>query len=351
MKINILFPFRDNSWGGGNQFLKALRREFVASGIYEEDPVLADVIVLNSHHCLMAAARLKSRYPEKIFIHRIDGPISLVRGFDLETDKLIQAAAKYIADALVFQSEYSMTENTRLGLNPPSLCRVIYNAPDKNIFVRKKSGLARGGKIRLITTSWSQNPRKGFEVYKYLDENLDFSKYSYKFIGNSPVRFRNIKFVEAVGSDRLSAYLGDSDIYITASQKDPCSNALIEALACGLPAIALADGGHPELVGEAGELFSNMEEVPVLLDKVVADYAAYQGKIKSYDISETALLYADFCAAVVSAKFKTGMSRKKGGFVFFVMIRLYYTALAEIKRRLTLLFRLSRRPDYIRRTD
>ena len=42
------------------------------------------------------------------------------------------------------------------------------------------------------------------------------------------------------------------DVYLAASRDDPCSNALLEALACGLPAAFLRSGGHPELVGEGG---------------------------------------------------------------------------------------------------
>ncbi len=44
-----------------------------------------------------------------------------------------------------------------------------------------------------------------------------------------------------------------ADAYITMKHNDPCPNAVIEALACGLPVVYSATGGVPELVGdEAG---------------------------------------------------------------------------------------------------
>ena len=47
MKINILFNFKNEAFGGGNQFLKALRKEFEKRKIYDEDYKKADVILFN----------------------------------------------------------------------------------------------------------------------------------------------------------------------------------------------------------------------------------------------------------------------------------------------------------------
>ncbi len=48
-----------------------------------------------------------------------------------------------------------------------------------------------------------------------------------------------------------------ADIYITTKHNDPCPNAVIEALACGLPVIYSDSGGVPELVGpDAGVALS-----------------------------------------------------------------------------------------------
>ena len=53
-----------------------------------------------------------------------------------------------------------------------------------------------------------------------------------------------------------------NDVYLAPSRNDPCSNALLEALACGLPAVFRASGGHPELVGEAGVPFDEPTRFP-----------------------------------------------------------------------------------------
>jgi glycosyltransferase involved in cell wall biosynthesis len=51
-----------------------------------------------------------------------------------------------------------------------------------------------------------------------------------------------------VQSDSPDIYRS-ADVYITTKHNDPCPNAVIEALACGLPIIYSDTGGVPELVG------------------------------------------------------------------------------------------------------
>ena len=49
MKINIQYEFRDGPFGGANQFLKALRDEFIKQNVYEEDLFKADICLINSY--------------------------------------------------------------------------------------------------------------------------------------------------------------------------------------------------------------------------------------------------------------------------------------------------------------
>ncbi len=87
MKIKIIFEFKDGPWGGGNQFLKALKNQFIQMDVYTDDITKADCILFNSHHFLEEVSKVKSEFPEKTFIHRLDGPLQVVRGFDEGIDK------------------------------------------------------------------------------------------------------------------------------------------------------------------------------------------------------------------------------------------------------------------------
>ena len=69
-------------------------------------------------------------------------------------------------------------------------------------------------------------------------------------------------------SRRLGELLRQHDLYIAASRNDPYSNALLEALASGLPALYLDEGGHGEFVGHGGLPFKNTEDVLPQLDRL-----------------------------------------------------------------------------------
>ena len=281
--------------GGGNQFFRALNNFISLTNARADSLEEADVVLFNSHHFLRQAADAKRRFPDKIFVHRIDGPMRLYnRKFD-NRDHAVNMAAELISDGTIFQSKWSRDANCRLAFYRNKYEIVIHNAADPNIFNRNMENTFSGDRvIRLVATSWSANWKKGFKVYKWLDDHLNFNRYEMVFIGNSPIKFNNIKHIPPLKSEELAQELKNSDIFITASQKDPCSNSLIEALHCGLPAVVLQDGGHIEILGRAGETFKRAEEIPDLLEKITARYADYQANISLPPIEKAAGQYFDF---------------------------------------------------------
>lgn len=302
MKINILSNLVETPTGGGNQFLKALRKAFIKKSVYVDDPYEADIVIFNSFNFLVDKLFFKLldlKKKGKILVHRVDGPISLYRGKDLELDKIIYGINNQIADATVFQSNWSKNANYSLGMKKKDYEAVIINAPDGDIFnTNNRIDFSKDRRIRLVSASWSSNINKGFDTYKWLDENLDFDKYEYTFIGNSPFKFKNIKHIPPLNSLELAKELKSSDIYITASKKDPCSNSLIESLHCALPSVVLNDGGHPEIIGKGGEVFNNKEEIPLLLSKITDNYSKYQKSISVKSIEIVADEYIAFCLQV-----------------------------------------------------
>ena len=301
MIINILNPITKGPWGGANQFLGALKDFFCKERIYTKSPEDATVILFNLnpsssfHDLLLKTKYLKKLEPTKLFITRIDGPIFLIRGNDSILDAAFYEFVNYLSDGNILQSKWSKYQNYEQGLKQIKYETVITNSPRAEIFnYTGKIPFSNQRKTRLIATSWSSNWRKGFDTYKWIDSNLDFNNYDMTFIGNTPTDFKNIHYIDPLPSDQLSKEIKKHDIYITASRKDPCSNALIEALSCGLPAIARNDGGHPELIKEAGALFNEHNEIPVLLNKIVENYNNYQDKICVSTIDEVGRQYINF---------------------------------------------------------
>lgn len=319
MKIHILYEIRDGPWGGGNQFLKALRDNWRKKNKYADTISDADVILLNSHHIpyLNLYTQIKKTGNNKIIIHRIDGPVSLVRGHGEEIDRLIYFFNYLVSDGTIFQSEWSKNKNYKLGYKNNQFEMIILNAPNQNIFYSQGTQ-EKKEKVKIIASSWSNNLRKGFKIYQYLDKNLDFSRYEMTFVGNTPIKFTNIKHVPPISSDQLAVLLRKHDIYITASTNEPCSNSLIEALHCGLPAVYIRQGSHGSIVGEAGEGFAGTTDVLNAIDIVTRNINNYKNKGYIKSIDEVSESYYLFCEMIFQEMQNGSYIPKK-----FTIIKLY----------------------------
>jgi glycosyltransferase involved in cell wall biosynthesis len=191
---------------------------------------------------------------------------------------------------------------------------VIHNAPDPALFHPPTIPRVPGPKVRLIAMSWSANPMKGFEVYRHLDAGLDFSRFEMTFIGNSPESFRNIRHLPPAASREVAEELRHHDIFISASHLEACSNAIGEALNCGLVALVRDNSSQPELVGDRRFVFAGREDVLAAVDRVAADLDALRATRmveRMEDVGDRYLAFADrvwaACGEGVRAKRLSGM--------------------------------------------
>jgi len=331
-KVNILYETRDGPWGGGNQFLKSLKGYLQSAGVYEEQLAKADVILFNSYLNIDQVAKIRLSHPAKCFVHRIDGPIRLYNKMTDQRDRVTNIASYLIADATIFQSQWSREHNLRLGFRQNGFETVISNAPEPAIFNRLgKTPFSTQRKVRLIATSWSPNWKKGFDVYKRLDETLDFTRYDAVFVGRSPIEFRNIRHMPPMASAELAAELKRNDIFIFASPIEACSNSLLEALHCGLPAVGINRSSTPELIGKAGEVFDRPDEIPELLEKIANHYEQYQAAIGNPSIHEVGKQYYEFMSHVCRQIHSGAATIKRFGALSYgrVMATIYRWRIAE----------------------
>ncbi|MFT5726953.1 MAG: glycosyltransferase involved in cell wall biosynthesis [Desulforhopalus sp.] len=303
MSIHILLELVEGAYGGSHQFLKSLRTWLRLEGLYAEQPTFADAFLFDSSQDISRVARYRLKYPKRIFIHRLDGVATLYNHSSDPRDEIVLNANKWIADGTIFQSEWSKREFMRLGLSLPNNCTTICNSPNPAFFHPKhvsKRIIGKGNKLKVVITSWSQNWRKGFADYQWIDQWLGLSnnneKFSFTFVGNSPIGFVNIKMIPPLPPEKVGDVLRGNDIYLTATEKEACSNSLLEALSCGLPVIAKNDGGNPELVREGGLLFDNVSEIPELLQLISANYANVVEQITNPSFDKVAREYVDFVA-------------------------------------------------------
>jgi glycosyltransferase involved in cell wall biosynthesis len=281
--------------GGGHQFLRALVRELEARGLEVEANRISGATpacLFNSFNFDFARLRRFAR-PGCRLVHRVDGPVGAYRGFDDGTDRRIVELNRELADSTVLQSRFSLEKHRELGLELRSPT-VIPNAVDPAIFCPppEREPLA-GRRVRVIASSWSVNPRKGVDTFAWLDRHLDRDRFELTYLGQPPRRFEWIRAVGPLPTDDVAAELRRHDLYVAASRDDPCSNALLEALACGLPAAYLESGGHPELVGAGGLPFRADAELPGVLDRLVDGIEGYRAAISTPALADVADRYLE----------------------------------------------------------
>jgi len=294
LTVSIFRDFVKPPYGGANQFMLALRNSLEERGVNvlnNEVGEYVDAYLFDSAWFKKSLLDKLARIKNPKVIHRLDGIIHLYRGSDRSIDDEIHTINANFATTTVVQSMFSLNQVIGYGYTP--VCPiVIKNAADPKIFhARGRADFSRDRKVRLVTTCWSDNPRKGGAVYKWLDDHLDHDKYEYLYIGRSSESFARISQTKAVPSDALADKMRQQDIFITASQNESCSNALVEALSCGLPTIYLNSGCQPELVGMGGLGFDAPEEISGLLDKMVDHYESFQACVRAPEMGKVVDAY------------------------------------------------------------
>ena len=321
MKIFISYKSKIEAWGGGNQFLKNLKHKLSKMQKICDDPKDADIILFNSHHNLIKTLFYKIKYPHKKFVHRIDGPISSYRGEKgTKLDELIYLFNSKISNGTIFLSNWSKNENIKKGYFL-SNNQVINNAPDNEIFKEKKYSLVnQNRKIKIIASSWSDNLLKGFDIFKHLDENLDFSKYQMIFVGNSKIKFKNIEIIKPVKSHTLYSFIEDSDVFIFASKIESCSNLLMEAMATGIPVLVVNGTSNNEIFNSNGYIFNDKSNVINKLEELINNYEKLY-ILKRHYLNDTVKKYNNFFYNIFGDKKSKKLSIKE---ILELILKFFY---------------------------
>lgn len=281
--LALFHDFAPPPAGGGNQALRAFSGECRRRGISVQTNVLSPgtrACLFNSFNFDAARLRLLAARVDGVkMVHRVGAVTSLYRGFDDGTDRHVAAVNHELADATIAISQATVDMYRRIGIELVDP-RVIHNPCDSEIFhARGRTAFSRSRKTRIVACSWSANPLKGGPTYRWLEEHLDWSRYEFTFVGNSSTEFARARHLPPLPSHELAEVLRTQDIFVTATENDAYSNALVEALSCGLPAVYLDSGGSREAVKDAGFGFTSREELPGLLDRLVDEYQERQALI------------------------------------------------------------------------
>lgn len=152
---------------------------------------------------------------------------------------------KYVK-GVICVSQKNKKEAISLGYTEESKCNVIPNAVDNSLFVKmdKKSIRVKMGfsdKDFVVVCVGEFSERKGqkriIEAIKMLPEN---HRVKLILIGKGGERYQDghIVFQGEVKHEKLPTYLNSGDVFVLPTLREGCCNAIIEAMACGLPIVS-----------------------------------------------------------------------------------------------------------------
>jgi hypothetical protein len=162
---------------------------------------------------------------------------------------------------------------------------VINLAPLSDFYKNRNENLELYYPVKIVTHHWSNNPKKGFEYYKNLENVLSMwsGDVEFTFIGNLPEPDYLTNHIEPCGVDELVKILPSHDIYLSASVEETGGNHVLEALGAGLPVLYHTDGGGiVDYCMNAGYHYDSFDDMLHALTDLMGSYEIVKKKVLKY---------------------------------------------------------------------
>jgi len=288
-KIFLSFKPPDGSYGGGAFFVKNIVKYLQEKGYnitFQLQPNIDILFIIdprksiNNRYSIDEIIKYKARFPNVKIIHRVN-ECDIKREKSINIEPLLVKTMKN-ADKVIFISKWLQNYFvTKYKLKLDS-CYIL-NGCSKNNFFLEKNMKFKNNKIKIVTHHWSNNYLKGFHIYNAIDKLLESRKdIEFTYIGNYNPNYKpkNIKILAPTCGRQLGHLISQHDIYITATQNEPCGMHHIEGLSCGLPILYCAGGGAiEEVCSGVGEEYYNIETLLDKIDMVKENYNNYVNNI------------------------------------------------------------------------
>ena len=278
------------SWGGSSPFVAQLRNILLRRGydVVHELKGRPDLVLVIDPRTnppikrfgLKELVPFRKANPDIPIVHRIN-ECDARKGTN-DIDELLRET-NALCDYTVFISEWlrDYFAGRWFDLNRPFQC--IYNGADPAAFHPIGYRLPHPGEpVRIVTHHWSDNARKGFDIYAELDRAIGSGRLpgvEFHMIGRWPAgsTWPHTRLHGPASGRPLAARLRECHIYLTASRWEPCGMHHVEGAQCGLPLLYHEDGGG---INEAGRKYGlgfrdNLQDA---VKKMIADLPAYHRK-------------------------------------------------------------------------
>lgn len=209
--------------------------------VVRTNSIESDIYYGHFWSCGLIAAEIANKANKKSFT--VSGE-SIIDIFKFAKYSYVMQMSKK-TNGVICVSTSNQTQNINLGLCNKQNSIVILNAIDTNKFYKynqKKSRMKLGfpENIFIVIYVGSFTERKGINRLCSALSSLNKKNIYAIFIGSGPLNpnYERTLYVGSVPHDDIVYYLNASDIFVLPTLNEGCSNAILEAIACGLPIIS-----------------------------------------------------------------------------------------------------------------
>ena len=168
---------------------------------------------------------------------------------------------------------------------------VVY--PKENVELKKKLGIQHDDFVISYTGAFIT--RKGSKVLSEAIKSLKDSKIKALFIGSAlpgddcTPDCDGIAFIGRINHAEIADYLACANIFVLPTLNEGCSNAIVEALACGVPVISSNKPFNHDILNCNNSILVNpesVEEVAAAIKRLIIDKDCYM-KLRSYTMAHS----------------------------------------------------------------
>lgn len=304
-------PQQVHQTGGPTSFQRKLIAGLGQRGIdttfYLSDPDIDTVLVINGTRQLPALLSQKRR--GKRIVQRLGGPNWMHRHLPFHLRHYIMAEARNllmrfirsnVADSVVYQSHFVENWWNRVYGEASAPTHVIYNGVDLDLFSPAGALNRSMADISLISvegTQWDKNSVAVDVAQRLADKGKSIELHMLgQPLADMEDHLRQhpfVKFHGLIANAELPFYYRGATVYILNDVIAACPNSVIEAMACGTPAIGYREGALPELLGPlADELCVdhisdawklqpplNGEQLALVVERVASNLPDYRRRV------------------------------------------------------------------------
>ena len=220
-----------------------------------------DVIYAHFWHVGIAAAKIAEKRNLPLFVASGE---SRICAHELYRSDIVERYKSYVCGMISVSSE-NQDDSVKLGLIEKKRTVVIPNAVDNVLFrkqnkteCRKKLGIDNSEFVVVFVGAFVD--RKGPLRVLAATRKLGV-KSMYIGKGDQKPKGDGVLFCGQLSHDEIPVYLNAADVFVLPTKQEGCCNAIIEAMACGLPIVSTDRRFNDDILNERNSIRIDCENI------------------------------------------------------------------------------------------